>query len=141
MFSITLSVLECFHEKRAMCMHSSSHAVPPLSWKSLLLKITYSRSRRDLIFREYISQLLLIFSPFTKVLLKYWWWHFLPSSLLGKMKSGVTWYGPLLTNSILVLSAKTEGQSVGSIGSASVWMGAVNVSAPSPANSAQMDPS
>ncbi len=63
--------------------------------------------------------LLLSLSLCTKVLLKYWWCQLLPSSLLENRVSGVTWDGPdpLLTNSVLILSVRCEGQPAGSVGS------------------------
>lgn len=41
------------------------------------------------------------------------WWNLLPPSLFGKVKTGLTWVGPLTTKSVLNLteSDTTEGQS------------------------------
>ena len=77
------------------------------------------KQKRLFFFFEYVNQLLLILSPFTKILLKYWWWQLLPSSLLGKMKSDITWFGPLRTNSVFIVSVRCAGQSAGSVGNGS----------------------
>src|SRR4029434_4168350 len=50
------------------------------------------------------------------------WWQLLPSSLFGNVKSGLVWYGPLQTNSVLTGSQRA-GQSAGSIGS--LWIAGI----------------
>ena len=102
-------------------LHFSNQTVLHVLKKKIVLGRTVdNKNKKDCFsFFEYVNQLLLILSPFIKVLLKYWWWQLLPSSLLGKMKSGVTWFGPLRTNSVFIVSMRCAGQSAGSVGSGS----------------------
>src|SRR4029434_5522930 len=89
-----------------------------MRWSFFCEKSLQQKQYRVLFFLEYTSQLLLIFSPFTKFLSKWLWWQLLPSSLFGNVKSGLVWYGPLQTNSVSVLTgSQRAGQSAGSVGS------------------------
>lgn len=106
-----------FHGCSKHHLHFSNQTVLHLLNEFVLQRKVDNKNKSLFFFHEYVTQLLLIISPSTKVLLKYWWWKLLPSSLLGNMVSGVTWYipGPLRTNSVLILSVRCEGQSAGSV--------------------------
>ena len=111
-------LMSCEVSKELACFQSVS---PELGkWIFFLKKSLQQKQKRLLFLSEYTNQLPGIFSPLTKIFLKYWWWQLLPSlSFLGKTQLGGTSLGPLQTSCVLILAVRTEGQSAGSVDSGS----------------------